>query len=154
MTHEQLLAIVDCPRTFLGRGYKIHVRIAAKKERMEFWRQQAESATAALRLGGELSAGGYKQSLIENAVVGMISMEEEIAAEIEDLMQTERDIRQAINELVTDTRHKTLLEMRYLDQIRMEEIATQMRYSFRWVQRLHKKTLKELKQAALSALKT
>ena len=152
MTREQIQAIIDCPRTFLGRCYKIHERIAAKRERIESWRERAESTTAVLRPGGESSVDGYKQSLIAKSVVGIVSLEEEIEAEISALMEMEREVGQAISMFVTDSRYKTLLEMRYLNQLRMEEIAARLGYAFRWAQRLHGKALKEMKEAALSAL--
>ena len=152
MTQEQLQAIIDCPRTFLGRCYKIHERIVAKRERINSWRERAESTTVTLSHTGGLSGGGYKQSIVANSVVSIVTLEEEITAEIEELLQIEREVGQAINELVTDTRYKTLLEMRYVSQLRMEEIAARLGYAFRWAQRLHGKALKDLKEAALSAL--
>jgi len=154
MTPEQLQTIIDCPRTFLSRGYKIHERIAAKRERINSWRARAESITVQLSHTGGMSGGGYKQGIVANSVISMVSLEEEIAAEIEELTATEFEVGQAIRELLTDTRYSTLLELRYLNQLRMEEIAARLGYAFRWAQRLHGKAIRKMKEAALSALKT
>ena len=154
MTREQLEAIIDDPKTFLSRCYKVNERIAAKRERIQSWRDRAESTTVTLSHTGGLSGGGYKQSLVANSAVCIITLEEEIEAEIQELVTIELEVGQAIKELLTDTRYISLLEMRYLNQLRMEEIAARLGYAFRWAQRLHGKALKNLKEAALSALET
>jgi len=154
LTREQLTAISENPKAFLNRCYKINERIDAKRERIASWRLRAESTSVTLSHDSGMSGGGYKQSIVANSVVAMLSLEEEIEAEIQELLNIEKEIEVAINELLTNSVHKVLLEMRYMNHFRMEEIAARLGYAFRWVQRLHGKALKNLKEAALSALET
>lgn len=152
MNRADLKAIAIDPRAFLLQGKNISARIAAKRERINDWRRRAESITIALKSEGGLSGGGYKQSKIENAVINIVDLENEILEEIASLVATERAIREAIDILARDERHKAVLEMRYINNLKLEEIAVRLNYAFRWVQRLNGKALQEMQEAALSAL--
>ena len=152
MTREQLEAIAEDPKAFLRRGYKITGRISAKRERIAFWREQAESITGRLKQDGGAGACGYVESPVANAVAEIITLEEHIGLEIQRLVHVEREVSEAINLLLADPRHVALMEMRYVNQFRLEEVAVRLGYAFRWAQRLHGKALQKMKEAALSAL--
>ena len=152
MTPEQLEMISQDPKKFLSRSYKINERIDAKRQRIASWRLHAESTTATLSHTGGVSGGGYKQSLVANSVVAMVSIEEEIEAEIQELLDVEREVGQAINELLTNPVYKALLEMRYLNHFRMEEIAARLGYAFRYTQELHGRALQQIKESAFYVL--
>ena len=152
MTQEQLTAISENPKAFLSRCYKINERIEAKRERIASWRLRAESTSVTLSHDSGMSGGGFKQSIVANSVVAMLTLEEEIEAEIQELLDTEREIGHAINELVANSVHKALLEMRYLNHFRMEEIAARLGYAFRYTQELHGRALQQMKESAFYVL--
>jgi DNA-directed RNA polymerase specialized sigma subunit len=148
MKAEQLEAIIENPKTFLLKGRKAKELISAKRERIEAWRALAESITVTLKEDGALSGGGYKQSLVENAVCNIVDLENEILVEIEELIGIERDIREAISALVIDDRHKAVLEMRYLNGYSWRAIGARLYYGEDWVCRLHGAALQEMKRKA------
>ena len=149
MKLETLEAIATDPKIFLLKGRNVKALIASKRERIAEWRRLAESITVTLKEGGT-SGGGYKQSIVENAVTNIVDLENEILEEIAELVCVERAIREAINVLISDSRYAAILELRYVHHLKLEEIAVRLNYAFRWVQRLHGQALLEMKEAALS----
>jgi len=115
MTQEQIEAISEDPKTFLLQGRNAQARIAAKRERIDSWRQLAESITVTLKVDGSSSLGGYKQSLVENTACNIIDLENEIIADINELAGIEMVIHEAINLFVKDDRYRAVLEMKYLN---------------------------------------
>ena len=145
MTEEVLQSLSDDPMAVLNRGYRAKERIAARQERIEEWRQIAESITA--NPENASSGGGYPTSKTENCVVAIVTLQE-IKDEIMEIADFERQTSQIIKELVEDLNFKTVLELRYLSYLRWEEIAVRMNYTFRWTQELHRRALLALKEAA------
>lgn len=146
MTEEILQSLSDDPMAVLNRGYRAKERIAARQERIERWRQVAESITA--NPENSSSGGGYPTSKTENCVVAIMELEEEIKDEIMEITDFERQTSQIIKELIEDLNYKTVLEYRYLNYLRWEEIAVRMNYTFRWTQELHRRALSALQEAA------
>jgi DNA-directed RNA polymerase specialized sigma subunit len=149
MTREILQAISEDPKGFMLQGRNIKAVIAAKRARIEEWRKIATDISVTLKEDGGAGPSGYKQSTVENAVCNIVDLENEIIAEIENLANIERIIAEAIRVLLTDDRHKVILEMRYVNHFKLEEIALRLNYAFRWVQRLNGQALVEMKEAAL-----
>lgn len=152
MTVEQIIAISKDPKSFLSQLGRAKGLIAAKQERIDYWRRKAESITVALKPDGGLNAGGYKQSLVENAVCNIVALEAEILAEIEALVELERDIRDAINQFVVEDKYKRILELRYLNGYSWRQVGAGVYYGEDWVCRLHHDALQELKANAEIAL--
>ncbi len=146
MTQEQIQIMAEDPKAFLMRGRAVHKRIAAKFARIENWRGLAESITARLKHDAGVSGGGYKQSLIENSVVNIISLQEEILAEIDVLVAVEKEIREVINVFIVDDKQKTVLEMRYLNGYAWDEIAGALSYTEDWAYKLHGAAIKTLRK--------
>jgi len=149
MTKETLDAISADPKAFLSRGRNIQAVITAKQEHIAEWRGLAESITVTPKFGGGSSGGGYKKGVVENAVCNIVDLENEIITEINELVNIEKEIREAIDILLTDARYKAILELRYVNHIKLEEIAVKLNYAFRWVQKLNVRALTAMKKAAL-----
>lgn len=146
MTEELLQSLAEDPMAVLNRGYRAKERIAARQERIEQWRQIAESITA--NPENASSGGGYPSSKTENCIVAIMTLEEEIKEEITEIAGFELQTSQIIKELLDDLNYKTVLEYRYLNYLRWEEIAVRMNYTFRWTQELHRRALLALQEAA------
>lgn len=147
MTDEQIEMICEDPKTFLLRGRKAKGLIAAKRERIESWRSLAISITVELKPDSG-SPSMYKQSLVENAACNIVDLENEILAEIEALVNIEKEIHAAIELFVTDDRYKAVLELRYLNGYSWRSIGARLYYGEDWVCRLHGAALAEMQQAA------
>lgn len=147
MTDEQIEMICEDPKTFLLRGRKAKGLIAAKRERIESWHSLATSITVELKPDSG-SPSMYKQSLVENAACNIVDLENEILAEIEALVNIEKEIHAAIELFVTDDRYKAVLELRYLNGYSWRSIGARLYYGEDWVCRLHGAALAEMQQAA------
>lgn len=146
MREDILKALAEDPIPVLNRGYRAKERIAARNERIEQWRQIAESITA--NPENASSGGGFPSSKVENCVVSIMALEEEITEEITEITKFESETSEIIRELIEDQNYKTVLELRYLSYLRWEEIAVRMGYTFRWTQELHHRALVETREAA------
>lgn len=137
----------DEAKEFLNRGYQSRIRIRAKKERIENWRRIAESITAAIKPVAAFSSMPSKK--VEDCVCNIIELQEEIQEEIDGLVQVEREIGRAITKTVEDPTLRALLEMRYLNYLKWEEIAVRLDVTFRWTMTLHRRALEEFSSKAL-----
>lgn len=136
----------DEAKEFLNRGYQSRIRIRAKKERIENWRRIAESITAAIKPVAAFSSMPSKK--VEDCVCNIIELQEEIQEEIDGLVQVEREIGRAITKAVEDPTLRALLEMRYLNYLKWEEIAVRLDVTFRWTMTLHQRALEEFSSKA------
>lgn len=136
----------DEAKDFLNRGYRSRERIRAKKERIENWRRIAESITAAIKPAGGFSSTPSKK--VEDGVCNIVALQEEIQGEISALAQAEVEIGRAISETIEDPTLKALLELRYLNYLKWEEIAVRLNMTFRWTMTLHSRALEEFSTKA------
>lgn len=142
---EHLRQIADDPKAWLSRNYKSEMRIKAKRDRIEHLYAVCNSTTQELKPVVVYTGPTNK---VEKCVCEIVDLEHEILEEIAALKDIQRETAEAIKLLLDDTTLITLMEMRYLSDKRWEEIAVDMSYAFRWVQRLHAKALKRMKAEA------
>ena len=150
MQEECLRLIADDPKQFLSRNYKIEMRIRSKRDRIEHLQNICQATTQELKPVVVYTGPSNK---IERCMSEAIDLETEILREIAELKRTQRETAEAIQTLLDDITLITLMEKRYLSDMRWEEIAVDMNYAYRWVMRLHVKALKQMKQSAKSRLK-
>jgi DNA-directed RNA polymerase specialized sigma subunit len=127
-------------KEYLSQAFKLDQRINSKLEQMALLRDLAVKTTSAMQTD---KVQGIKQrSPMENALVKLMSLEEEINADIDQLIDLKRDLSNFIAEIESPS-HRLLLELRYLGGSTWEEVAAVMGYDLRWTYRLHRKALKE-----------
>lgn len=134
-------------KDFLNRGYRSKERIQAKEERIAEWTRRAESITAEIKPVATFSSTPSKK--VEDAACAIVDLQSEIKDEIYELARIEREIGAAINQAIADPTLKALLEMRYLNYLKWEEIAVRLDITFRWAMTLHKKALNIFTESAL-----
>lgn len=140
---DLIQALYMDPISVLNRGYRAKERIADRRERIESWRQIAESITVNPERSG--GSGGGPSNKVEKCVLGIMEIEEEILDEINAIKSLESENGKIIAAFVQDPNYKRILELRYLSYKRWEEIAVCMGYTFRWTQTLHSRALQQLK---------
>lgn len=146
MTQEIYAELARDPRSVLNRGYRAKDRIAAREERIRQWRERATSIT--VDPSKEFVAGGSAGRGSEDLVLHIIVLEEEIRDEIAELASLERETKRLIYELVENPNYRFLLELRYLNYLRWEEIAVRMHYTLDWTKKLHRRALRVLSDEA------
>ncbi|MGN1114368.1 MAG: DUF1492 domain-containing protein [Oscillospiraceae bacterium] len=81
---------------------------------------------------------------LEDTVIKIVSLEEEINNDIDNLVDLKKEIMQVIKK-ISNPEYKTILEERYLSFETWEDIAVDFHLSVQQIFRLHAAALKEVK---------
>lgn len=130
-------------KEFLSQGFYLHRRIKALERRLEWMRDIAPGPTMSFSEEAKGSRDA-KNSIVENAAIKVVALEEEIAGEIVHLVDVLKEIDKAIK-MVDSIECQTLLEMRYLSFMDWDEISARMGYDSNGVYYLHRKALRLVK---------
>ena len=126
-------------KEYLGQAYRLDQRINSKLEQVLSLRDLTTKATATM---SDMPGGGSRNVYRMQDIIGkIIDLENEINADIDQLVDLKRDIV-AIIKAVENPEYQTLLELRYLCFKTWEQIAVQMNYSTKYVFDLHRAALK------------
>lgn len=131
-------------KEFLNRGYHAKARIRAKEERIENWRQIAESITAQIR--PDSAGSSLPSKKVEDCACNIVDLQNEIKEEIAALVQAEREVGKFIRDAPLDETDRFIMELRYLNYKKWEEIAVELNYAYRWIMRRHKRAIVVLEE--------
>ena len=92
-------------------------------------------------------------SRMEETIAKIIDLESEIDRDIDALVDLKREIMRVVNS-IESAEYRSILEMRYLQFKKWEQIALQMSTDLRWVYRMHGRALNEVQKIINSPLKT
>lgn len=121
-------------------GYqRINQRVNCLLLEQQRWRELAT------RVSPNLSGhpGGGKGGGTQGAISKIVDLETEINAEIDKLVDKRKEI-EGIIQAVEDSTLRTLLEYRYINGKKWEEIALMMGYDYRYILKIHGKALSML----------
>lgn len=122
---------------------KIDRRINAKLEQAGRCREMATKATG--RMTATRVSGTTARSAMENAIVRLIDLERDIDSEVDQLVDLRREALALINTL-EDPRHRSVMEMRYINGWSWDRISNELNYERTWVWRLHGEALQCLQK--------
>ena len=126
---------------FLKQAYYIDVRIDNKLEQMEALNALATKATTTF--GNEPVSGTRDVHKREETICKIVDLQNEINADIDNLVDLKRELRKTI-ESIPNVDYRTVLELRYLNFRKWEEIAVTMGYRLRNVHYIHDKAIEYL----------
>ena len=130
-------------KEWLSRAYHLDRRIRAKMRRAESLSCLATKASG-ISDGIPVSTGGYAASRLESIAVRLADLSTEIEKDNGELEAVSAQIRNAIR-TVGDQTMEDILEMRYLDMLKWEEISAMMGLSVDYTYQLHRKALDVVK---------
>lgn len=84
-------------------------------------------------------------SKMEDAILKIITLQEEINSDIDVLVDLKKEIMTIIKK-VENSEYRTLLENRYLSFLSWEKIAVEMKYSIQQVYRKRTEALKKIEE--------
>ena len=145
LSKEHLTMIATEPRMFLNQCYKMQERVRIKEHRIGQLEQLATHITSTIKPVATYSGPGDK---IADCAIAIADLKAEINEEIRQLTDMEKTVAEGIQTCVPDLVPRSILEARYLAGMRWEEIAYEYHFAYRWVLRLHKKALAEMKEKA------
>ena len=127
---------------FLERVEKIDTLVENKLIEQRQWKDLALSITATM--GGErVQSSSKSTSKMEDAVVKCIMIEDEIAAAVESLIAEKKKVVRTIEELNSPTEYR-ILHMRYIQYIRLADIAEKLNKEYTWVTTVHGRAVKHI----------
>ena len=130
-------------KEYLSRGRRLNELIDSDLQELQRLRQLATSITP--NYGGEMVPGGNEvKSKTEKIVVKICTLEEKIQSEVNDYVDVQNEIREAI-EKVGNPNERLLLRERYINFRPWEEIADQIGYGLRGTFKLHRRALRNLR---------
>ena len=129
------------PKAYLAQAYRIDQRINSKLEQLSSLRELSTKATTTF---SDVPPSGTRNvHRMEDVICKIVTLEDEINAEIDRLVDLKRDIHAVIGE-VQDPEYQTLLELRYLCFKTWEQIAVLMNYSTKYLFELHARALRSI----------
>ena len=126
MTNEEKKAIL---KQYIG----LEKRIARMLDEKKKWKEKAEAISPVY--SDMPKAGGCDK--IQNAVCQIVDLE------IDAQIDLRRRIKAAVKQM-DDEKLRDVMMYRYIDGLKLEEIAIEMSYSYMQIYRLHKKAISEI----------
>ena len=127
-------------KEYLQQIQKCDKRIENRLSMLKMLHDLATSVTSVMKDTPVQS--GRANDKIGNAIVNIISLENEINAEVDKFVDLKREAMRAIDKL--DPPYSCILYKRYFEYQAWEQIAVDMNFSFRHIVRLHGVALKIL----------
>ena len=130
-------------KEFLRQVEKLDVRITNKLIEQKQWRDIALGITA--NMEGERVQSSGSQSKMADAITKCVDMEAEIDSLIDNLIDTKKEVIQAIERLDSAIEYN-VLHMRYIQFKDLQDIADHYGKEYGWATTTHGRALKHLQQ--------
>jgi DNA-directed RNA polymerase specialized sigma24 family protein len=150
LTNEQLRQISESPKAFLKAAHESARSAWVTERRIQRLRQISTATTTTIKAASAYTGPGDK---VGSCAVEIAALTDELDAQVIDFVRTQRAVQEAITELVSDPTCRSILEARYLADLRWEEIAYSFHYVYRWVMRLQRRGLMDMQENAKKRLK-
>lgn len=128
-------------KEFLSQAYRLDQRINSKIEQVSSLNDLARKCTATIT--GMPHNPNRGNDSIGNTVAKIVDLQEEINNDIDALVDLKAEIIRTIKKL-SNPEHQIILEQRYLQYVKWENIAVEMGYSIQHVFRMHDSALSEI----------
>lgn len=128
-------------KEFLSQAYRLDQRINSKIEQVSSLNDLATKCTATIT--GMPHNPNRGNDSIGNTVAKIMDLQEEINKDIDALVDLKAEIIRTIKKL-SNPEHQIILEQRYLQYMKWENIAVEMGYSIQHVFRMHDSALSEI----------
>jgi DNA-directed RNA polymerase specialized sigma24 family protein len=127
---------------FLERPEMLEAIIENKLIEQRQWKDLAYSITANMD-GERVKSSSTTTSKMEDAVIKCIMVEEEIAKEVDRLIEEKQKVVRTIEKLYSPTEYR-ILHMRYIQHISLEDIATKMKKEYTTITTTHGRAVRHV----------
>jgi len=131
-------------KEYLSKARKLDAQIKADLRELEHWRALSVSISGG-GYGPHYNASKNVEAPFVKCIEKTAELEEKIKRETNDLILLKMDMLERIHSL-ENVDYQSVLELRYLSYRTWEQIAEEMKYSIRWIYKLHGKALQEMEQ--------
>ena len=130
-------------KEYMSRAYEISKRLNSRIRRLEYLRSQVGSSNR--EITGIPKRSPSSTSQMEELTVRILDLELAIEQDEKSLASARSEITTAINSLNNENL-STILQMRYLDYMRWEDIMASLGYCRSYLYELHGRALKRICQ--------
>lgn len=127
-------------KAYLGRYRDNEREIRRTEEEILRWESLSRKTTTTM---GAAGGGSNGEDKLQAAVEKIVRWQNRLTLQLGERVRLREEIESAIG-TVEDERLRLLLRYRYIDGWRLEKIAVEMDYDYRWIRRLHGKALDKL----------
>lgn len=127
-------------KAYLGRYRDNEREIRRTEEEILRWESLSRKTTTTM---GAAGGGSNGEDKLQAAVEKIVRWQNRLTLQLAERVRLREEIESAIG-TVEDERLRLLLRYRYIDGWRLEKIAVEMDYDYRWIRRLHGKALDKL----------
>ena len=127
-------------KAYLGRYRDNEREIRRTEEEILRWESLSRKTTTTM---GAAGGGSNGEDKLQAAVEKIVRWQNRLTLQLGERVRLREEIESAIG-TVEDERLRLLLRYRYIDGWRLEKIAVEMDYDYRWLRRLHGKALDKL----------
>lgn len=127
-------------KDFLQRVGKIDRLILNKTDEIERWRTMAESTTAPI--SGDRVQSSSDQQKMANAVINMVTIDDELTAEIDQLKQARRDVIAVIEKL--NANQYDIMHKIYIQGMTFQQVADLKGRTRGAISNMHRKAIKNV----------
>lgn len=132
-------------REYMRRAYEIDRRLKARRRRLEYLRSRMEAVGP--QVTGLPKGSPSVTSIMEEQAVRILDLEMSIQKDESDLAKARKEIGESID-AVGNENLSTILQMRYLDYMRWEDIMASLDYCRSYLYELHGRALRAIRQKA------
>ena len=125
-------------KEYLSQAYHLDRKIGYKLDQVKLLRDFASKANNVL---SDMPKSSDNYKLMERNVVAMVDLEREIDDDVKNLLYLKKSILMVIKNIY-NSEYRTLLELRYLQSKKWNEISTIMGCSLDNIYKIHRKALK------------
>lgn len=129
---------------YLSQAYLLEQQIRSKQDQIDSLRSLASSMSYR-SFDQEPVIRTKNVSAMEDTILKIIEATQELDAQIDALVDKKIEIARVIAR-ISDTVQRLVLEKRHLSFLRWEEIAVDLHYSIKTVQRIHVRALEEVQR--------
>ena len=129
-------------KEYLEQAYRLDQRIQSKQEQVDSLNDLATRCTAAMT--GMPHSPNRGSSPMADTVCKIVDLQEAIAADMQTLVDLKAGIMHTIS-MVQNVEYQLILEKRYITGKTWPEIAVELGYNTRYLQKLHEAALEMVK---------
>ena len=130
-------------KEYMSRAYQIDKRIKSRRNRLAYLRTKV--GISKQELSGMPKGSPSLSSQIEELTIRIVDLEASIEQDEKELVTARAEISHSI-EGIRNENLATILQMRYLDYMKWEDIMAALDYCRSYLYELHGRALRELKQ--------
>jgi hypothetical protein len=138
------MIFVMTAKQYLRQALRLNEKIDANMLELERLRALATAVSSPDLSQDRVRASGVSDR-IGNIVAKIVDLEEKINAEIDKFVGLKKEIRERLS-MMPDDDLRLILQKRYINFQKWEQIAVDMNFTFQWVHVLHKRALNEFKK--------